>query len=93
MLILLGQFLCCCSCAHARIASSQHTSMPMLYAGSLKWSSESSMGGSSSVGPSAVRGEHDPEPVVVEISEAVGQLSDLLDDQVDGFGGSPVGGP
>ena len=44
------------------------------------------MGWSISVGPSAVGGEHDSEPVVIKISEAVGQSADLLDDQVDGFG-------
>jgi hypothetical protein len=31
-------------------------------------------------------GEEDPEPVVVEVSESVGESADLLDDQVDDFG-------
>ena len=50
------------------------------------------MGGSGSVGPSPVGDEHDAEPVVIEISEAVGQPSDFLDDQVNGFGAA-VGQP
>ena len=43
------------------------------------------MGGWGSVGPSPVGGEHDAEPVVIEISEAMCQPSDFLDNQVDGF--------
>jgi hypothetical protein len=53
-------------------------------------SSDLSMGWSTSVGPSAVGGEHDSESVVIKIFEAVGQSADLLDEQVDGFG-SAVG--
>ena len=49
-------------------------------------SSESSMGVGSSVGLLAVGGEQYPEPVVVELSEAVGEPTDLFDDQVDGLG-------
>lgn len=55
-------------------------------------SSELGMGGSSSVGPSPIGGEHDAEPVVIEISESMGQPSDFLDDQVDGFSAA-VGDP
>jgi len=55
-------------------------------------SSELSIGGSIPVGSSSVGGEHDAEPVVVEVSEAMGQPSDFLDDQVDGFGAA-VGDP
>ena len=40
------------------------------------------MGRSGSVGPSPVRCQHDPEPVVVEVSEAVGEPADLLDDEM-----------
>jgi hypothetical protein len=32
-------------------------------------------------------GEEDPEPVVLEVSEAVSEAADPLDDQVDDFGG------
>jgi len=39
-----------------------------------------------SVWPSPVRGKHDPEPITTEISEAMGESADLLDDQVDGLG-------
>jgi hypothetical protein len=51
-------------------------------------SSDLSMGWSISVRPSAVGGKHDPDPVVIEIFEAVGQPADLL----DGFGAA-VGDP
>ena len=44
------------------------------------------MGWSISVRPSAVGGEHDPQSIMIKISEAVGESTDLLDDQVDGFG-------
>ena len=44
------------------------------------------MGDCSSIGPLAVGGEQYSEPVVVELSEAVGEPADLFDDQVDGFG-------
>src|SRR5215213_2451381 len=39
-----------------------------------------------SVAPLARGGEQDPEPVVLEIPEAMGEPADLLDDQVDGLG-------
>lgn len=44
------------------------------------------MGRRSSVAPLPVSGEQDPEPVVGELSEAVGQPTDLFDDEVDGLG-------
>jgi hypothetical protein len=43
-------------------------------------SSESSMGGRSSIAPLSVGGEQYSEPVVVELSESVGKPKDLLDD-------------
>ena len=49
-------------------------------------SSELGMGWSSSVWPASVGGEHDPQSIMIKISEAVGESTDLLDDQVDGFG-------
>jgi hypothetical protein len=55
-------------------------------------SSELSMGWSGSVGPSPVGGEHDSQPIMIKVSETVGQPSDFLDDQVDGFGAA-VGDP
>ena len=39
-----------------------------------------------SVGSSSIGGKHDPQPIMIKISEAVGEPADLLDDQVDGFG-------
>ena len=40
----------------------------------------------SSVGAAAVGGEHDSEPIVIKVFEAVGQSAVLFDDQVDCFG-------
>ena len=48
--------------------------------------------GSFAVGAVAGCGEEYPEPVVGEVSKAVGESADLLDDQVDGFGAA-VGTP
>jgi hypothetical protein len=45
----------------------------------------------SSAGSPSVGGEHDPQPVMIKVLEAVSQPTDLFDDQVDGFGG--VGDP
>ena len=41
------------------------------------------MGWSIPVWLSAVSGEHDPQPMMIKVSEAVGQPTDLLDDQVE----------
>ena len=38
------------------------------------------------VGAGAVCGKQDPDPVVGEVAEAVGESAGLLDDAVDGFG-------
>jgi len=46
----------------------------------------------SSVGSASVCGEHDPQPVMIEVLEAVSQTTDLFDDQIDGFGAA-VGNP
>lgn len=51
--------------------------------------------GAASVGPGAVGGEQDSDPVVGEVPEAVGEPSGLLDDAVDGLGAAvrhPAGG-
>ena len=42
--------------------------------------------GQPAVGPGAVGGEQDADPVVGEVAEAVGEEAGLLDDAVDGLG-------
>jgi hypothetical protein len=49
-------------------------------------SSELSMVRAGSVGSSSIGGKHDPQPIMIKISEAVGEPADLFGDQVDGFG-------
>ena len=44
------------------------------------------MVGPDSVGAISGGGEQDPQPVVAEIAEPMGEAADLLDDQVDGLG-------
>jgi hypothetical protein len=55
-------------------------------------SSELSMVRSCSVGSPSVGCEHNPQPVMIEVFEAVGQTTNLFDDQIDCFGAA-VGDP
>jgi hypothetical protein len=44
------------------------------------------MVGACLVGASSVGGQHDSQPIVIDVFESVGQSADFFDDQVDGFG-------
>ncbi len=58
----------------------------------IEGSSDLSMVWVSSVGTPAVGSKHDPQPVMIKVSESVGEPTGFLDDQIDGFGAA-VGDP
>ena len=76
-----------CEVENGSVRSSFDTTMNVLD-GLLEFegSSELSMVRAGSVGSPSISGKHDPQPIMIKISEAVGEPADLFVDQVDGFG-------
>jgi hypothetical protein len=73
-------------CCRTRSRSAAHGIEERLQLSGQWGSSELSMVRAGSIGSPSIGGKHDPQPIMIKISEAVGEPADLFGDQVDGFG-------